>query len=182
MKSSNFLSLVIGLTSAAAVTASSAAAQEACMQQGHQAAASYQDHDPDLTAAVRQAWELKKAGLDPNHYIVEDDGKYTVLSVKLHDLAERSAAKLETSDACNEKMMPFRKMADVKMIYDHFNLSAMLPPNMESTDYYAVVGGAKMPAGGMMPSDTIFGVPQLMMTHELEMIMRKPYCVFGACS
>lgn len=166
----------------AALSTLPAVAQEACMKQGHQAASTYQDNDPALAGAVRQAQRLQQAGLDPNHYIVEEDGKFTLLSVKLHDLAEKSAATLESSGTCSEKMMPFRKMADVKMIYEHYGLTAMLPPAMEKTNYLGVVGGAPMPEGGMMPAETIFGVMQLTLSPEMEKIMRKPYCVFGACS
>jgi hypothetical protein len=155
--------------------------QESCMNEGKAAANTYQD-SPDLMATAAQVRQLQQAGLDPNHYLVEYNGGYTLLTIKLHDLAEKSAATIESSQSCAKNMMPFRKMADVKMIYGHYGLASMLPPSMAQTDYYSVVGGSPMPAGGMMPADTIFGVMQLPMPAEMMKIMRKPYCVFGACS
>jgi hypothetical protein len=156
-------------------------AQVPCMNEGKAAAKTYQEN-ANLTATVGQVRQLQQAGLDPNHYLVEYNGVYTVLTVKLHDLVEKSAAALESPKSCAENMMPFRKMADVKMIYQHYNLAALLPPNMASTDYYSVAGGAPMPSGGMMPAETIFGVKPLQMSPEMVKILRKPYCIFGACS
>ncbi len=103
------------------------------MNEGKAAAKTYQEN-ANLTAAVGQVRQLQQAGLDPNRYIVEYNGGYTVLTVKLRDLVEQSAAALELPKSCSENMMPFRKMADVKMIYQHYNLTAMLPPIMASTD------------------------------------------------
>ena len=156
-------------------------AQAPCMNEGKAAAKIYREN-ANLTATVNEVRQLQQAGLDPNRYLVDYNGGYTVLTMKLHDLAEKSAAAIESRQSCTENMMPFRKMADVKMIYQHYNLAAMLPPNMKTTDYYGVVGGAPMPSGGMMPADTIFGVKPLPITPDMMKILRKPYCIFGACS
>jgi Skp family chaperone for outer membrane proteins len=131
-------SLSLALAAFAAVPAF---AQKACMNEGKAAAHSYKE-DSDLTATVADVQRLKQAGLDPNQYLVEYNGGYVLLTMKLHDLAAKSAAALESSK-CSQKMMPFRKMADVKMIYQHYGLTSMLPPSMAKTDYYSVVGGAR---------------------------------------
>ncbi len=156
-------------------------AQVECMNEGKAAAKTYQD-SPELTATVNQVRQLQQAGLDPNHYLVESSGGYTLLSMKLHGLAETSAAALESSQSCSESMMRFRRVADVKMIYQHYGLTSILPPSMAKTDYYSVVGGAPMPKDGMMPADTVFGVKPLPVSAEMMKMLRMPYCVFGICS
>jgi hypothetical protein len=180
MKRASLL-IACGSLAYVACAAPPALAQASCMNEGKAAAKTYSEN-ANLIGTVSQVRQLQQAGLDPNRYIVEYKGSYTVLTVKLLDLAEQSAATLEKPNSCSENMMPFRKMADVKMIYQHYNLAALLPPNMASTDYYRVAGGAPMPSGGMMPTETIFGVKALQMSPEMAKILRKPYCIFGACS
>jgi hypothetical protein len=171
-----------------ATAAGAAHAENACLKGFESASTNMASFDPTLATTASEIKHVQQAGLDPNRYIDEYEGSYVLLTVKFHALAEKVASETETSSngasACKPNIMPYRQMADVKMIYQHYDLGTLLPPQMAATDYLQVVKSGRIPAGGsaMMPHGESASMHDMAIGGMTAMIMQKRYCYFGSCS
>jgi hypothetical protein len=167
---------------------SPARAQESCMQAHEAASANMASFDPLLAETVSEVKHVKDAGLDPNRYIVDYENVYVLLTVKLHALVEKAVSEevsqSATSGACKPEVLPYRKMADVAMTYQHYGLGDLLPPEMARTNYLEVVKSGNVPTGSQafMPQTSSENMQNMAIGGETAKMIKKPYCVFGACS
>jgi hypothetical protein len=165
-----------------AIAHTGAQAQESCLNEYKAEVADMPNVSADLAATADQIKHVQQAGLDANRYIVDYGNSYVLLTVKFHDLAEKTASAHRAAGNCTRTVTPYRKMADVKMIYDHYGLNGLLPPEMERTDYLTVVRSGDTQQNGMFMPQAGTGVHDMAISGETTRMIRKPYCVFGACS
>jgi hypothetical protein len=166
----------------AAVAGNPALAQDTCLKEYQAEVADMPNVSADLASTADQIKHVQQAGLDANRYIVDYDNTYVLLTVKFHDLAEKTAAAHQAAGNCARTIAPYRKMADVKMIYDHYGLNGLLPPDMERTDYLTVVRSGQARQDGMFMPQAGAGMHDMAISGETMRMIRKPYCIFGACS
>jgi hypothetical protein len=174
--------------SLAAGGAHAAAAQNSCVAHYQNARGSLESFNHELASTANEVRRLENAGLDPNRYIVDYDRFHVLLTVKFHALAEKIVSQTMAADddasACKQDVLPYLKMADVEMIYQHYGLDKLLPPEITRTDYVQVVRSGALPAGEAAPMPQGPGEPMQAMAigGETAMMIEKPYCVFGICS
>ena len=161
-------------------------AQPACAKDFEAAKGGMSQFDPQLAATASQIKRIQHAGLDPNRYIDNYGDDYVLLTVKFHAEAEHAAAKTMAMGGgesdCKSDMAPYRKMADVKMIYEHYGLGGLLPRPMQNSDYLRVVSSGEEKDHVFMPTDKMPGMEAMAINHENVMMIKMPYCIFGACS
>jgi len=144
--------------------------------------------DPVLATTASDIKRTQQAGLDPNRYIVDYDGMLVQLTVKFHDMVEKvvsqSIATSGGSAACRQDLTPYLRMAELKAIYQNYGLTALVPPEMASTDYLQVLRGGQVPAANaaFMPAGNSMPMQQMAIGGMVAKMIKKPYCVFGACS
>ena len=144
--------------------------------------------DPVLATTASDIKRTRQAGLDPNRYIVDYDGMLVQLTVKFHDLAEKTVSKsiqaAGGSSACGGELAPYLSMAELKALYRNYGLTALVPPEMATADYVEVLKRGQTPVAtkAFMPAAQPMPMQQMAIGGMMAKMIKKPYCVFGACS
>jgi hypothetical protein len=168
--------------------AHTAHAQASCAAHYQNARASLESFNHELATTASEVKRVENAGLDPNRYIVDYDRFHVLLTVKFHSLAEKVVSATMTADddasACKQDILPYLKMADVEMIYQHYGLDKLVPAEITRTDYVQVVKSGALPSGdaAAMPQDKPQPMQAMAIGGDTAMMIEKPYCVFGICS
>ena len=163
-------------------------AQQSCAALYQSSSKDMTKFDPELATTASEVKHVQDGGLDPNRYIVEFEKQYVLLTAKFHAQAEEAALQLDPpagdTSHCKPALMPYLKMAELKMIYEHYGLGALLPPEMASTDYLKVVQSGSIPndSPAFMPTAKQDSMKDMAIGGEIAQMIQKPWCIFGSCS